>query len=167
MYALFRSGSIRTFMQWYLLLILSAIAIDYFLHRFSQAWIGRYLGPIGTGLLMVSFYYSLRKRNFVRHGSPVKLLQFHEYAAWGGSVLLIVHGGIHFNAILPWLALIMMLVNVGSGLIGKILLKQGGGVETAVASENMNRWRIVHLPVALIFAVLAVLHIITILLFIK
>lgn len=47
----------------------------------------------------------------------------HEYLAWIGSVLILVHAGIHFNALLPWLAIFMLLINVASGLVGKFLLK--------------------------------------------
>jgi hypothetical protein len=42
--------------------------------------------------------------------------------AWLGSLLVLVHAGVHFNAILGWLAVWAMLINVGSGLTGKFLL---------------------------------------------
>ena len=45
---------------------------------------------------------------------------------------MLVHAGIHFNAILGWLAVWAMLINVGSGLTGKFLLTaRGGGWRTA------------------------------------
>ena len=47
----------------------------------------------------------------------------HEYLAWAGSVLILVHAGIHFNARLPWLATYMLLITVASGLVGKYLLR--------------------------------------------
>lgn len=47
----------------------------------------------------------------------------HEYLAWIGSVLILVHAGIHFNALLPWVAILMLLINVASGLVGKFFLK--------------------------------------------
>ena len=44
--------------------------------------------------------------------------------AWLGSLLVLVHAGIHFNAILGWLAVGAMLINVASGLTGKFLLER-------------------------------------------
>ena len=44
--------------------------------------------------------------------------------AWAGSLLVLVHAGIHFNAILAWLAVWAMLINVASGLTGKYLLQR-------------------------------------------
>ncbi|HEY8904655.1 MAG TPA: hypothetical protein VIM63_01315, partial [Rhodoferax sp.] len=35
---------------------------DYLLHRLNLVWVGRYLGILGTLLIISSFYYSLRKR---------------------------------------------------------------------------------------------------------
>ena len=35
---------------------------------------------------------------------------------------VLIHAGIHFNAILPWLATVAMGVNVISGMVGKLLL---------------------------------------------
>lgn len=36
--------------------------------------------------------------------------------------MVLIHAGIHFNAILPWLAIIAMGINVISGMVGKMLL---------------------------------------------
>jgi hypothetical protein len=178
------------FIQWYALMIFLAIAIDYFLHRFQLVSVGRYLGFIGTMLLAISFIYSLRKRRIVKSGSPRKLLLMHEYLAWIGSVIIIVHAGIHFNAILPWLAVFMLLINVASGLVGKFLLKNANeslmnkrseliksGVTfnevdkklfwDSITVELMKKWRIVHLPISLLFGILALLHIITIIIYSK
>jgi hypothetical protein len=44
--------------------------------------------------------------------------------AWAGSLLVLVHAGIHFNSILAWLAVLAMLINVASGLTGKFLLER-------------------------------------------
>jgi hypothetical protein len=176
------------FIRWYVLMILVTIAIDYIFHRFHLVFIGRYLGLSGTILVIISFIYSLRKRRIIQSGSPKKLLLFHEYLAWAGSVMLLVHAGIHFNAILPWLAVLMLLINVASGLVGKfllikaretlkgkraILLESGTPEEEtekilfwdSVTVDIMNKWRVVHLPIAMLFAILALLHIITILIF--
>ena len=156
--------------------------------RFHLVFIGRYLGIVGTCIILVSFVYSLRKRKIIKSGSPKELLKMHEYLAWIGSVLILVHAGIHFNSILPWLAILLLLINVASGLVGKFLLKNsslelnssrqellssGMTVEEAdkvlffdtITVDVMKKWRVVHLPIAFTLGFLSLLHILTILMF--
>jgi hypothetical protein len=38
--------------------------------------------------------------------------------------MVLIHAGIHFNALLPWLATVAMAVNVVSGMVGKLLLER-------------------------------------------
>ena len=132
---------------------------------------------------MGSFVYSLRKRRVIEVGSPKTLLQAHEVLGWTGAVMVLVHGGIHFNALLPWLALLAMVVVVASGLTGKYLLQQArerlktkeqelqaegasaGDREKALLGQallvgTMKQWRRVHLPLTMVFAGLATIHII-------
>ncbi len=172
----------------YLLMIFSVIVIDYLLHHFKIVWVGRHLGLVGTILVVFSFVYSLRKRRLIKNGSPKQLLLLHEYLAWIGAVLLLVHAGIHFNAILPWLAVYMLLINVASGFVGKyllrnanqslaesrrVLLESGSDQEEvekklffdALTVGAMQHWRVIHLPIAFLFGLLSLLHIITVLMF--
>jgi hypothetical protein len=165
-----------------------ALLVDVALHLLDQVWIGRWLGIPGLLLILSSFAYSLRKRKITTTGNPVKLLRRHERMAWMGSLLVLVHAGIHFNAILAWLALAAMLVNVASGLTGKYLLSRARrrlesvrkglveqGLTVEVIDERLYRdsltlglvkqWRIVHVPITLAFAVLATAHLISIALF--
>ena len=79
----------------------ATLAGDYVLHRFNLVWVGRYMGIPGTLLIIGSLYYSLRKRKFVSAGDPKTLLKLHEFSAWLGSLMVLIHAGIHFNAILP------------------------------------------------------------------
>lgn len=176
------------FIQWYGLMILFAILIDYFLHRLELISIGYYLSYIGTALIIISFIYSIRKRKLIESGSPRKLLMLHEYLAWTGSIFILVHAGIHFNALLPWLAVLMMLIAVASGLVGKFLLKKasesikdkrkiladsGLSAEEAdkklffdsITLDLMKKWRVIHLPITYLFGLLSLLHIITIIMF--
>jgi hypothetical protein len=158
------------------------------LHFFDLVWIGRYLGIVGTLLILASFRYSLRKRKIITTGNPVTLLRNHELMAWAGSLLILAHAGIHFNSILGWLAVGAMLINIGSGLAGKYLLArarkrmlearesmarqgvQGAALEELVYLDTMTfdvvkQWREVHFPITLAFAVLALAHIIAVFLF--
>jgi hypothetical protein len=164
------------------------LACDALLHYFNLVWIGRYLGIPGVLLILGSFGYSLRKRKLISSGRLVQLLRWHERMAWAGSLLVLVHAGIHFNAILGWLAALAMLVNVASGLTGKFLLDRSRrrleearqkmrqqGLSAAELEDStywdsltfdaVKQWRSVHFPITLAFAVLALAHIVAVFLF--
>lgn len=149
---------------------------------------GRYLGIPGTILIILSLAYSLRKRKYIHSGNPKTLLNLHEICSWLGSLMILIHAGIHFNAILPWLATIAMGVNVISGMVGKLLLNrsrrhlqsqrehlQSRGMSQAeveqalfwdaVTFDAMAKWRKVHIPIFIAFTVLALGHIISVFLF--
>jgi hypothetical protein len=166
----------------------AALLCDAALHFFNVVWIGRWLGIPGVLLILASLRYSLRKRKLIRSGQPATLLRLHEYLAWAGSLLVLVHAGIHFNAVLAWLAVWAMLINVASGLTGKFLLvrsrrrleaarqkmrEQGLSVEQlaehtywdSLTFDAVKQWRSVHFPITLAFAVLALAHIVAVFLF--
>ena len=166
----------------------AALLVDAILHVFDAVWVGRYLGIPGVLLIVGSFGYSLHKRKLISLGRPATLLRLHERMAWAGSLLVLVHAGIHFNAILGWLAVWAMLINVGSGLTGKFLLQRSRrrleetsrgmrseGLSPLEVDERMywdsltfdvvKQWRSVHFPITLAFAVLATAHIISVFLF--
>ena len=170
------------------LLAAATLAGDYFLHRMELVWVGRYLGIPGTLLIIGSLIYSLRKRKYIAAGNPKSLLTLHEFTAWLGSLMVLIHAGIHFNAILPWLATAAMGVNVISGMVGKLLLSRSrlhvlGQREhfqlrgmskleveqavfwDAVTLDAMTQWRKVHIPIFIVFAILALGHIVSIFLF--
>lgn len=176
------------FVASFALLAVLALALDGLLHLFDLLWVGRWLGIPGTLLILGSTAYSLRKRKLIRNGHPAKLLRWHELLAWLGSLLVLVHAGVHFNAILGWLAVWAMLINVGSGLTGKFLLDRSRrrleearqrmrarGLPEAELEDQLywdsltfdavKQWRVVHFPITLAFAVLATAHIVAIVLF--
>lgn len=176
------------FIKLFVALLAATTLGDALLHYFDLVWVGRYLGIPGTLLILLSFLYSLRKRKLIAWGKPRLLLTLHETFTWLGVVMILVHAGVHVYAILPWLALIAMLVNVISGMTGQILLDrsrrflgdkrqyyaaQGLGEEEierrlfwdATTFDLMKRWRAVHLPITLAFAGLGLAHILSIFLF--
>lgn len=161
---------------------------DYLLHRLNLVWVGRYLGIPGTLLIIGALIYSLRKRKYIVSGNMKSWLNMHEVGTWLGSLMVLIHAGIHFNAILPWLATIAMGINVISGMVGKMLLARSreyvqaqrehyqlrglskNEVEQAVFWESvtfeaMSKWRKVHIPIFIAFAVLSIGHIVSIFLF--
>lgn len=166
----------------------AALLCDAALHLLGAVWVGRWLGIPGVLLILASLAYSLRKRKWIQAGRPATLLRLHEYMAWAGSLLVLVHAGIHFNAILGWLAVWAMLINVASGLTGKFLLgrarrrldearqkmRQQGLTPVQLAEQTywdsltfdaVKQWRSVHFPITGVFAVLALAHIVAVLLF--
>lgn len=170
------------------ILAVATLAGDYLLHRLNLVWVGRYLGIPGTLLIIGSLVYSLRKRKYITSGNPKTLLTLHEIGTWLGSLMVLIHAGIHFNAILPWLATVAMGVNVISGMVGKLLLGRSrehvlgqrdhyqlrglSKIEVeravfwdAVTLDAMTKWRKVHIPIFVVFAVLALGHIVSIFLF--
>lgn len=161
---------------------------DYLLHRLDLVWVGRYLGIPGTLLIIGSLFYSLRKRKYIATGNVKTWLSLHEVGTWLGSLMVLIHAGVHFNAILPWLATIAMGVNVISGMVGKMLLARSrehveaqranyqlqglsdAEVEQAIFWESvtldaMAQWRKVHIPIFIAFAVLSLGHVISVFLF--
>jgi len=182
------SKEVAPFLKMFGALILATAVTDALLHQFDLVWVGRWLGIPGTILILTSFLYSMRKRKKISFGKPMTLLTLHESLTWLGALMILVHAGIHIYTILPWLALLAMLVNVISGMTGKYLLdrsrrflaekkefySQQGLSEEAIEKklfwdattfDLMKKWRAVHLPITLAFAVLGITHILSILLF--
>ncbi|MEO7680996.1 MAG: hypothetical protein ABIS14_09965 [Sphingomonas sp.] len=166
----------------------SALGLDALLHFADMVWVGRYLGIAGVILILASSGHSLRKRKLISSGKPATLLRWHEGLAWAGSLLILVHAGIHFNAILAWLAVWAMLINIVSGLTGRFLLKRARarldanrqtlratGLSPEALEERtywdsltfdlVKQWRVIHVPITLAFAALALAHIIAVCLF--
>ena len=170
------------------MLVLVTLLADAALHLLDIVWIGRYLGIPGTLLIIASFGYSMRKHKLITSGNPAQLLRWHEWLAWLGSLMVLVHAGIHFNSILGWLAVGAMLINVASGLTGKFLLsrsrrrleeararmRESGLSDKELADRTywdsmtfdaVKQWRLIHFPITLAFGVLALAHVVAVFLF--
>ncbi|NTW81968.1 MAG: hypothetical protein HGB36_01165 [Chlorobiaceae bacterium] len=168
----------------YLLLILAAITLDAILHIAHMAWIGRYLGVPGTLFFILSFGYSARKKKMIKNGPLGIFLRLHCNAGWIGTLMILIHSGIHFNALLPWAATAFMLIVTGSGHIGQYLLKKvkaevkmkqqstGAAVNEddleqqrywdTMTVETLEKWRAVHMPLVAVLLALTMLHILSI-----
>ena len=169
-------------------LIAGAFLVDLLLHRLGLRLVGRDLGWVGTLLILASFVYSLRKRRWIRVGSLRRWLRVHQVLAWTGALAILVHAGIHLHALLPWAALLAMLIEVASGVTGMTLLagarRQMAGRRNELREDGlteeeiertlfldsltvraMERWRSVHIPLTLNFAILSLVHAATVLLF--
>jgi len=172
----------------YLLLIAAAIALDSLLHQFRLELAGRYLGVAGTLFFLLSFIYSARKKKIILKGPVKRFLQLHCNAGWIATLLILVHSGIHFNALLPWAATALMMIVTASGHVGQHLVrkfrseaklkKQQLGIDAppddaldrelfwdSVTVKALDRWRTVHMPLVVFLAVLTLAHIASILVF--
>jgi len=173
----------------YLLLIFSAISLDYLLHVAHLAWVGRYMGFAGTALLVSSFSYSARKKKLVSNGTLKFFLSLHCKAGWIGTLMILIHSGIHFNALPPWAATALMLVVTGSGHVGQYLLKKVRdevkmkmkqlGVEKSdddldrqqywdtLTLKTLEKWRAIHMPMVSTLMALTLIHILSITFFLN
>jgi hypothetical protein len=172
----------------YLLLIIAAISLDYLLHVAHLVWVGRYLGISGAFFLALSSGYSARKKKVFKNGGLKIFLKLHCNAGWIGTLMIIVHSGIHFNAILPWTATFLMMVVTASGHVGQYLLKKVKeevkinmkqlGINATLDEEmeqqhywdsltikTLEQWRMVHKPMVALLLALTVTHIFSILFF--
>ena len=172
----------------YLLLIIAGISLDYLLHIANLVWIGRYLGIAGTIFLALSFGYSARKKKLIKNGALKFFLKLHCNTGWIGTLMILVHSGIHFNAILPWAATLLMMVVTASGHIGQYLLRKVKeevkmnmkqlGINASADDEmeqqhywdsltikTLEQWRTVHMPMVSILVSLTVTHILSIFFF--
>jgi hypothetical protein len=176
------------FIIWFSTLILSTIVLDLILHFFDIVFIGKYLGYLGTFTILISFVYSLKKRKLINFGVPKVLLDYHEYLALAGSIMILVHAGIHIHSILPWLAVFVLIINVASGLVGKYIVQQAnqtikirkGFLKDSGLSEDeiskavfwdtitmdaMKKWRTIHMPITYLLGLFSLIHIISAILF--
>ncbi|MDH4262906.1 MAG: hypothetical protein OEV78_07680 [Spirochaetia bacterium] len=170
---------------WFVFLFLAARILDQIMHDSGYVWVGRYLGIPGTIFIVLSFIYSLRKKKVFTAGKLKYHLKFHEWMAWIGSLMILVHAGIHLHAFYPWMALASMLIVIISGFVGGYLQKiaqsrlaesrdklfQAGMDENMIdetlyidslATDFMKKWRSVHLTIASFFTSLSLFHIISV-----
>ncbi len=172
----------------YILLILATFALDFSLHAASLVWVGRYLGIAGTLFILLSFGYSARKKKLIATKPLKQFLKLHCNAGWIGTLMILVHSGIHFNAILPWAATALMMIVTASGHVGHYLLKKvqeevnskteqpgvvgevNGDIPDrnywdAVTVKALEQWRGLHMPMVAVMLSLTLIHIFTIFFF--
>ena len=139
-------------------------------------------GIAGTLLVILSFTYSMRKRKKVFTAGGMKgWLASHEWLAIAGTVIIFVHTGTHFHALVPITTLLFMFTTFISGLIGRYVfnetkselkqkrdeLKREGLSEAeieerlsalTIASNALGKWRNAHMPFVSILAVMVIYH---------
>lgn len=149
---------------------------------FGHTHPGHVTGWIGLGLILLVFVYSYRKRSAPPQRWPKGWFRVHMAAGVAGPMLILVHAGNHFHALVPILAMLAMGLVVLNGIIGQAvhymvlrtlqvqrreLTDQGlsddeidARLHTMASQEKVFRfWQYLHAPLTVTFLVLTLLHV--------
>lgn len=148
---------------------------------FGHTHQGHVTGWIGFAVTLAVFGYSIKKRYGRKKGWPKGWFRVHQVAGVAGPLLIFIHSGLHFHALVPLLAMLAMGIVAVSGVVGVAvhrkalslmntqraeLLSQGLSpedvenrlYELASAEETFRIWQIIHAPMAVIFLALVIIH---------
>ena len=150
---------------------------------FGHTPLGHLTGWVGLALMAPVFGYPLRKRVNADHRWPRRWFQVHMLCGVAGPLLILIHSGAHFHALVPILVMLAMALVVISGIVGQALhylavralherrhelAHQGlsdaeieAGLHRMAAQEETFRfWQYVHGPVTITFLAFVVLHVV-------
>lgn len=150
---------------------------------FGHTRLGHLTGWVGLAMIALVFGYPVCKRVNAGRRWPRKWFQVHMVAGTSGPLLILVHSGAHFHALVPILAMLAMAFVVLSGIVGQALhylavrtlnqhrrelLHQGlsesdieAHVQSMAGQEKTFRfWQCMHAPVTITFLAFVLLHIV-------
>lgn len=149
---------------------------------FGHTRSGRAVGWLGLAVILTVFVYPYKKRRAAERHWPRGWFRVHMAAGIIGPLLIFLHSGVHYHALVPVLAMSAMVIVTLSGVVGQAVhayvlrtlhderrkLQQSGlcdpDIETrlhgmASQEEAFRLWQVVHAPMTVAFVVLTVLHI--------
>ena len=149
---------------------------------FGHSQIGHVVGWAGLAVILTVFIYSIKKRFGRKAGWPKAWFMVHQVAGIIGPLLVLIHAGSHFHALVPLLTLIFMGIVAVSGAIGvavhrkalsllnstrKELVSLGlsqADIEDRLydlvsGEETFRVWQIIHVPMVMLFLALVLLHV--------
>jgi hypothetical protein len=149
---------------------------------FGHTQTGHVVGWVGLAVILMVFIYSVKKRFDRNAGWPKSWFMVHQVAGIFGPLLILVHAGWHFHALVPLLTLIFMGFVVVSGVIGVAVHRKAlallkhtrkelanlGLSQAAIedrlydlvsGEETFRVWQIVHVPMVMLFLALLTVHI--------
>jgi len=149
---------------------------------FGHTQTGHVVGWVGLAVTLTVFVYSVKKRFDRKAGWPRVWFMVHQVAGVFGPLLILVHAGWHFHALVPLLTLIVMGFVVVSGVIGVVVHRKAlallNNTRKKLASlglsqatvedrlydlvsgeETFRVWQIVHVPMVMLFLALLISHI--------
>lgn len=167
--------------------VAAAFALEFFLsprpdHPFGHTQMGHAVGWAGLLLILLVFAYPIRKRFAKDRRWPKGWFQVHKALGVLGPLIILVHSGAHFHALVPVLAMIAMGLVVLSGITGQVLhhlalrtlneqqreLAHQGLSDAEIQSrlhdlasreETFRLWQCIHAPLTATFVVLMLMHI--------
>ena len=138
-------------------------------------------GILGTVLILISLTYSLRKR-YWKVGKIKIWLRAHEITALSGTVICVGHTGIRTYNITGWLAVLLLMILCGSGVIGRYIYMELGREVAQVKKQDIGKpenekndellgqiqwwrnrfqiWRKLHIPLTELFLAVLLIHVI-------
>jgi hypothetical protein len=86
---------------------------------FGHPRAGRTVGWVGLAVILLVFVYPCRKRTVPERRWPGGWFRVHMVAGVIGPLLIFLHSGAHYHALVPILAMLAMVVVVLSGIVGQ------------------------------------------------
>ena len=149
---------------------------------FGHTRYGHAVGWLGLAITLLVFVYPYRKRQAAERQWPRGWFRVHMVAGVIGPLLIFLHSGAHYYALVPILAMLAMVVVVLSGIVGqavhayavrtlhderhrlRLLGRPDDDIEMelhgmAAREEAFRLWQAVHAPMTVAFVLLAALHI--------
>lgn len=167
--------------------VVSALAFEALLSLdkitpFGHTQYGHGVGWAGLAITVLVFVYPLRKRASPSRRWPRGWFRVHMVAGVLGPLLIFIHSGAHYHAVVPILAMGSMVLVVVSGIVGQLVhavslralneqrhqLQHQGLSEDDVDAqlhgmasqeEAFRLWQAIHAPMTLMFLVFTVLHV--------
>ena len=167
--------------------IVSALAFEALLSLdkvtpFGHTSYGHAVGWAGLVVTLLVFVYPIRKRVSPSRPWPRGWFRVHMVAGVLGPLLIFIHSGAHYHAVVPILAMGSMVIVVLSGIVGQLVhavslralnehrhrLQHRGLSEhdvdaelqrMASQEEAFRLWQAIHAPMTLIFLVFTALHV--------
>lgn len=150
--------------------------------QFGHTKTGHLVGWAGLAIIFTVFIYSVKKRYGRKSGWPKGWFHVHQVAGIVGPLLILVHAGPHFHALVPILTLLAMWIVTVSGLVGAVVHRKAIGLlnskrnelliqglsredieerlyDLASDEETFRIWQVIHVPMVVIFLVLLIAHI--------
>ena len=168
--------------------VMSALAFEALLSLdkvtpFGHTGYGHGVGWAGLIITLLVFVYPIRKRISPSHRWPRGWFRVHMVAGVLGPLLIFIHSGAHYHAVVPILAMSSMVVVVVSGIVGQLVhafslrslnahrrdLQHRGLSEDEVDAqlhgmasqeEAFRLWQTIHAPMTLMFVAFTVLHVV-------
>ena len=149
---------------------------------FGHTQMAHAVGWMGLVMIALTFVYPIKRWLHPNHVWPKTWFEVHQVLGIAGPLLILVHSGLHYHALVPVFALIAMILVVFSGITGQAihylafqtlykqrheLAEQGLSEdmvesrlhELAMQEETLRWWRCVHGPLTFTFVVLTLLHV--------